>query len=385
MVFDFYTNYYWSVENHYHNLKVMAPPTARAGQQILACCGTGSPTREFTAWERTRKGHYSEKFQNAESVQFAFVYEGKDSTSLWLDNVKVYVEDPSQIHTITAAAGPGGSIDPSGTVQINDGKSKTFTITPDEGHYISDVKVDGASVGTPTTYTFSKVTADHTIEATFGGSADTAQLIDENFEAGKMPDGWTTEKTNTTAYNGSWTIYKYYKHYGLYCSADEYDAEYGQGLIGQDERVILPAQNLNGKNANIVFEFSANPTRLKAEGTKGQTVCTLEGSTDGGTTWNTIWSTGDAVGQLKTGTVADFPSAIGTANISIPVPADMQKDGVLFSFHYVLPKYSTTGSIVFIDNLKLQAVRLPPAGTPNPPCWTRTSMITRAACRSTGA
>lgn len=33
----------------------------------------------------------------------------------------------------------------------------------------------------------------------------------------------------------------------------------------------------------------------------------------------------------------------------------MQKDGVLFSFHYVLPKYSTTGSIVCIDNLKLQA------------------------------
>lgn len=355
MVFDFYTNYYWSVENHYHNLKVMASTDGETWEQIWQLWDW-NPKNEFNAWEKTQaKVTIPEKFQNAESVQFAFVYEGKDSTSLWLDNVKVYVEDPSQIHTITAAAGPGGSIDPSGTVQINDGKSKTFTITPDEGHYISDVKVDGASVGTPTTYTFSKVTADHTIEATFGGSADTAQLIDENFEAGKMPDGWTTEKTNTTAYNGSWTIYKYYKHYGLYCSADEYDAEYGQGLIGQDERVILPAQNLNGKNANIVFEFSANPTRLKAEGTKGQTVCTLEGSTDGGTTWNTIWSTGDAVGQLKTGTVADFPSAIGTANISIPVPADMQKDGVLFSFHYVLPKYSTTGSIVFIDNLKLQA------------------------------
>lgn len=59
-------------------------------------------------------------------MQFAFVYEGKDSTSLWLDNVQVYVEDPSQIHTITATAGEGGSIAPSGTVQINDGKSKTF-------------------------------------------------------------------------------------------------------------------------------------------------------------------------------------------------------------------------------------------------------------------
>ena len=355
MVFDFYTNYYWSVQNHYHNLKVMASTDGEAWEQIWQLWDW-NPKNEFNAWEKTQaQVSIPDKFQNEEAVQFAFVYQGKDSTSLWLDNVQVYVEDPSQIHTITATAGEGGSIDPSGTVQINDGKSKTFTITPDAGRFISDVKVDGNSVGTPTTYTFSKVTADHTIEATFGGSADTAQLIDENFEAGKMPDGWTTEKTNTTAYNGSWTIYRYFKHYGLYCSADEYDAEYDQGLIGQDERVILPAQNLNGKNANIVFEFSANPTRLKAKGTKGQTVCTLEGSTDGGSTWNTIWNTEDAVGQLKTGTVADFPSAIGTANISIPVPADMQKDGVLFSFHYVLPKYSTTGSIVFIDNLKLQA------------------------------
>ena len=356
MVFDFYTNYYWSVQNHYHNLKVMASADNGATWEQIWQLWDWNPKNEFNAWVKTQaQVSIPDKFQNAEAVQFAFVYEGKDSTSLWLDNVQVYVEDPTQIHTITATAGEGGSIDPSGAVQINDGKSKTFTITPDAGRFISDVKVDGNSVGTPTTYTFSKVTADHTIEATFGGSADTAQLIDENFEAGKMPDGWTTEKTNTTAYNGSWTIYRYFKHYGLYCSADEYDAEYDQGLIGQDERVILPAQNLNGKNANIVFEFSANPTRLKAKGTKGQTVCTLEGSTDGGSTWNTIWSTEDAVGQLKTGTVADFPSAIGTANISIPVPADMQKDGVLFSFHYVLPKYSTTGSIVFIDNLKLQA------------------------------
>lgn len=307
---------------------------------------------EFGAWEKTQaKVTIPDKFQNAESVKFAFVYEGKDSTSLWLDNIQVYVEDPSQIHTITATAGEGGSIDPSGAVQITDGKSRTFTITPDAGRFISDVKVDGTSVGTPTTYTFSKVTENHTIEVTFGGSADTEQLIDEDFESGTMPTGWKTEQTNTTAYNGSWKIYKYFKHYGLYCSADEYDAEYNQGMVGQNERVILPAQKLNGKTANIVFEFSANPDRLKS----GKTVCTLEGSTDGGQTWTTIWNAGDVVDQLKKGTVADFPSAIGTANISLPVPAEMQKDDVLFSFHYVLPKYSTVGTLVFIDNLKLQA------------------------------
>ena len=351
IVFDFYTNYYWSVTNHHHNLKVMASTNGTDWEQIWQLWDWNQKN-EFGAWEKTQaKVTIPDKFQNAESVKFAFVYEGKDSTSLWLDNVQVYVEDPSQIHTITATAGEGGKIDPSGTVQINDGKSKTFTITPDAGRFISDVKVDGTSVGTPTTYTFSKVMENHTIEVTFGGSADTEQLIDEDFESGTMPTGWKTEQTNTTAYNGSWKIYKYFKHYGLYCSADEYDAEYNQGMVGQNERVILPAQKLNGKTANIVFEFSANPDRLKS----GKTVCTLEGSTDGGQTWTTIWNAGDVVDQLKKGTVADFPSAIGTANISLPVPAEMQKDDVLFSFHYVLPKYSTVGTLVFIDNLKLQA------------------------------
>lgn len=355
IVFDFYTNYYWSVQNHHHNLKVMASTNGTDWEQIWQLWDWNQKN-EFGPWEKTQaKVTIPDKFQNAESVKFAFVYEGKDSTSLWLDNIQVYVEDPSQIHTITATAGEGGKIDPSGTVQINDGKSKTFTITPDAGRFISDVKVDGTSVGTPTTYTFSKVMENHTIEVTFGGSADTEQLIDEDFESGTMPTGWKTEQTNTTAYNGSWKIYKYFKHYGLYCSADEYDAEYNQGMVGQmvgqNERVILPAQKLNGKTANIVFEFSANPDRLKS----GKTVCTLEGSTDGGQTWTTIWNAGDVVDQLKKGTVADFPSAIGTANISLPVPAEMQKDDVLFSFHYVLPKYSTVGTLVFIDNLKLQA------------------------------
>ena len=351
IVFDFYTNYYWSVTNHHHNLKVMASTNGTDWEQIWQLWDWNQKN-EFGPWEKTQaKVTIPDKFQNAKSVKFAFVYEGKDSTSLWMDNIQVYVEDPSQIHTITATAGEGGKIDPSGAVQITDGKSRTFTITPDAGRFISDVKVDGTSVGTPTTYTFSKVTENHTIEVTFGGSADTEQLIDEDFESGTMPTGWKTEQTNTTAYNGSWKIYKYFKHYGLYCSADEYDAEYNQGMVGQNERVILPAQKLNGKTANIVFEFSANPDRLKS----GKTVCTLEGSTDGGQTWTTIWNAGDVVDQLKKGTVADFPSAIGTANISLPVPAEMQKDDVLFSFHYVLPKYSTVGTLVFIDNLKLQA------------------------------
>jgi len=69
--------------------------------------------------------------------------------------------------TITASAGSGGYISPSGTISVNYGESKTFTITPYSGYKISKVKVDGVSVGAVSTYTFQNVTANHTIEASF--------------------------------------------------------------------------------------------------------------------------------------------------------------------------------------------------------------------------
>jgi len=70
-------------------------------------------------------------------------------------------------YTITASAGSGGSISPSGTVTVNYGNSQTFTITTDEGYHVEDVTVDNVSKGGITTYTFSNVTADHTISASF--------------------------------------------------------------------------------------------------------------------------------------------------------------------------------------------------------------------------
>jgi hypothetical protein len=71
------------------------------------------------------------------------------------------------VFTIMATAGPGGAIEPSGAVNVNYGDSQGFTITPDLGHHVSDVLVDGSSVGAVETYTFANVTADHTIHATF--------------------------------------------------------------------------------------------------------------------------------------------------------------------------------------------------------------------------
>jgi hypothetical protein len=70
-------------------------------------------------------------------------------------------------YTITASAGTGGSISPSGSVLVIPGAGQSFTITPDPSYTVADVLVDGASVGPATTYTFDNVAANHTIAASF--------------------------------------------------------------------------------------------------------------------------------------------------------------------------------------------------------------------------
>jgi hypothetical protein len=68
---------------------------------------------------------------------------------------------------ITASAGPNGSISPQGTVTINYGSTQRFTITPNSGYQVADVKVDGYSAGAVPSYTFANVTTNHTIQASF--------------------------------------------------------------------------------------------------------------------------------------------------------------------------------------------------------------------------
>ena len=70
-------------------------------------------------------------------------------------------------HTITATAGTNGGIMPSGAIVVSEGTSTTFAIQPNQGYNVQTVTVDLVSQGSITTYTFSNVTADHTISANF--------------------------------------------------------------------------------------------------------------------------------------------------------------------------------------------------------------------------
>lgn len=105
---------------------------------------------------------------------------------------------PVYNYTITTDAGTGGSISPS-SATVSYGEPQTFTITASAGYTISDVKVDGVSVGVVSTYTFTNVTSNHTISATFSGGQFT-------ITASAGFGGWISPSSATVSQGGSKTF-----------------------------------------------------------------------------------------------------------------------------------------------------------------------------------
>jgi len=80
-------------------------------------------------------------------------------TSRYINSVNSYV--------ISASAGAGGTISPSGSVTVSPGANQAFSITPNPGYVISQVTVDSIAQGVGAGYTFNIVSANHSINATF--------------------------------------------------------------------------------------------------------------------------------------------------------------------------------------------------------------------------
>lgn len=98
-------------------------------------------------------------------------------------------------YTLTAGAGPGGNINPPSTT-LQAGDHLTFYVTPSSGYQIADVMVDNVTVGAVGEYTFSNISNNHTISATFtptplvkliGNRQGTFPLIQDSYDA--VPDG----------------------------------------------------------------------------------------------------------------------------------------------------------------------------------------------------
>ncbi|MCW4029572.1 MAG: hypothetical protein NWE92_07995 [Candidatus Bathyarchaeota archaeon] len=104
-----------------------------------------------------------------------------------------------QYNTITASAGTGGSINPSGNVNVAANANQQFSITPDSGYHIKDVLVDDNSVGAVSTYTFYSVVTDHTISATFEAALPTTVTVS------CTPDTIQNDGSQSTTISGSLT------------------------------------------------------------------------------------------------------------------------------------------------------------------------------------
>jgi hypothetical protein len=88
----------------------------------------------------------------------------------------ITLTEPIPTYTITTTAGENGSIAPSGIVEAEEGSSRVFTLTPDEGYHVGHINIDAEPIDLATdenwdaeqhTYTFNNIVQNHTIEAGF--------------------------------------------------------------------------------------------------------------------------------------------------------------------------------------------------------------------------
>lgn len=158
-----------------------------AGEVVNIDAGSRSNYR-FDGWTSSNGGG----FADASSASTTFTMPAADTTitATWSYNGGGGGSS-YDYYTITASAGTGGSISPSGSVSVREDTDKTFTITPDSGYHISDVLVDGKSVGAVTSYTFEDVQKKHTIEAVF--AKDNPDTGVNNPFTDVHPDDWFYE------------------------------------------------------------------------------------------------------------------------------------------------------------------------------------------------
>jgi len=193
--------------------------------------------------------------------------------------------------TLTASAGTGGTINPSGTVTVASGGSQTFTITPAAGYVISSVTVDGVNQGALSSYSFNNVTASHTIAAAFAASAGSS--LKETFDSGTK----TAYATGTVALpTGTWTL--------------------NDALLGNttaDPKVgTQSVRTRNSGKVTMTFNF--------ATGAKSVSVKHAKYGTDGSSTWGLWYSTNSGSTWIQAGgTVTTSSTTLATATFTVNV------------------------------------------------------------------
>lgn len=164
-------------------------------------------------------------------------------------------------YTVDASVSAGGTITPAGSTQVNHGGDLEYEITPAEGYYVTQVLVDGVSVGALDYYAFSSVSDDHVIEVSF----DNRTRIQLDFGISEATSGWTQVTANYVAdtplatatdilgqgYNFSFT------HVGAYDNNQSFEPLTRSGFYTVGNQNNDHSFTLTGLNANQTVHLYA--------------------------------------------------------------------------------------------------------------------------------
>ncbi len=200
----------------------------------------------------------------------------------------IHAEFQRDTFTITAIAGEGGSITPSGEVIVDCGLDQTFTIATDEGYMVEDVIVDKGTgwekhLGPVTTYTFNIVRADHTIEAIFKKLEKWVQRYNNN-----PADG--DDEASDLAVGPSGNVYVTGYSTGKTSGEDFHTIQYhSDGVEGWSARYDGPS-HLGDYAHAIVVDALGNPsgTGISYRGNvdKHADYCTVKYNSSGEEVWD---------------------------------------------------------------------------------------------------
>ncbi len=185
-----------------------------------------------------------------------------------MPNENVSVEPMYTGNVITVIQSDGGKIAP-GSVGVDSGGTKTFTITPSFNYTIVDVLVDGESVGAQPSYEFTNITNDHTITAIFSPASSYTVTYNSNGGSGNMEQQTFTEGIAQNLATNTFTRTGYtFKEWNTNLSGT--GTSYGNGVSYiATENVTLYAQ-WTPINYTITYNLdggtvSGNPTTYTIE------------------------------------------------------------------------------------------------------------------------
>jgi len=292
---------------------------------------------------------------------------------VWFDYVRV-TRNAEPSYTITASAGPGGSISPLGTLQVTAGTNQTFTISPNPGYLISQVTIDGQPQGAQTSYTFTNIQSNHLITASFR-----PYTFSDGFESGSL-NAWS----GTIASDGVISTSATKAYEGLYSTRGVVYSEGGQAFIYKN----LAPSSFVYLQAYVWIDLHFIPNGGVAtviELSNGSTVGSRFGLKNNGDTLNYALSYRDGLGtEIFSSSSMAEPATLGTWHlVEIAVYANLTSgwsslwvDGCLVVNNTNINTGSvlnqiTLGvanhiSIVYLDNILVTNSYIPPTYTLTP-------------------